>query len=199
MNLTRLLLLVGSIGFVLWLLEDGAVSHAPGVLVAQAPQQTAVRDQAPFDHGEYRITPLAGFALQARVLGREDYRLDREADLSPVDLALGWGPMSDEAVLEQIEISQGGRWYRWRAQGMPLPRREIERHSANMHMVPQDAQVADALDAVRTGDVVELQGYLIEARAADGWRWRSSLTRNDTGARSCELVYVRRLTIAESP
>ena len=31
---------------------------------------------------------------------------------------------------------------------------------------------------------------LVEATSEDGWRWRSSLTREDTGARSCELVFV---------
>jgi hypothetical protein len=25
----------------------------------------------------------------------------------------------------------------------------------------------------------------------DGWRWRSSLTRNDTGAGACEVIFVR--------
>ena len=30
-------------------------------------------------------------------------------------------------------------------------------------------------------------------RAPDGWRWRSSLTREDTGAGACELVWVERI------
>jgi hypothetical protein len=105
--------------------------------------------------------------------------------------------MSDESVLQQIDISQGGRWYRWRASKLPVGRREIEHNSANMHLIPQDAHVADVLDDVRTGHVIELRGYLVEARAADGWRWRSSLTRTDTGARSCELVFVEQLAIVD--
>jgi hypothetical protein len=38
--------------------------------------------------------------------------------------------------------------------------------------------------------VVQLEGFLIEARRNDGWYWRSSLTRKDSGAGACELVYV---------
>ena len=53
--------------------------------------------------------------------------------------------------------------------------------------------VAAALDDVREGSIVELRGFLIEAQADDGWRWRSSLTRDDTGARACELVYVEQV------
>ena len=30
--------------------------------------------------------------------------------------------------------------------------------------------------------------------AADGWRWRSSLTRDDSGGGACELVYVCSIT-----
>ena len=42
---------------------------------------------------------LAGFSVEARVLGREDYRFDREADYAPTDLALGWGRMTEDAVV----------------------------------------------------------------------------------------------------
>ena len=62
-----------------------------------------------------------------------------------------------------------------------------------MHMVPASREVERALKSVRPGQEVALSGYLIEARAPDGWRWRSSLTREDTGAGACELVWVERI------
>lgn len=65
-----------------------------------------------------------------------------------------------------------------------------------MHMVPADAAVARALKRVRVGDVVTLDGYLIEADKPGGWKWRSSLTREDTGSGACELVYVRDIVIS---
>jgi hypothetical protein len=43
---------------------------------------------------------------------------------------------------------------------------------------------------VQQGQVVKFSGQLIEAKASDGWRWQSSLTRNDTGNGACELIYV---------
>lgn len=63
-----------------------------------------------------------------------------------------------------------------------------------MHMIPADAAVADALDAIRKGDNVRIDGWLIEANASDGWRWRSSTTREDTGGGACEVVYVCGIT-----
>ena len=64
-----------------------------------------------------------------------------------------------------------------------------------MHLIPADEIVEDTLDDIRQGQIVDLKGYLVRADAADGWRWISSLSRNDTGARSCELVYVERARI----
>ena len=107
--------------------------------------------------------------------------------------------MADDTALAQIDISQSGRWYRWFARRLPIARRQIERHSANMHMIPADDVVADLLDDVRVGSVVSLRGYLVESHADDGWRWRSSLTRDNTGARSCELVFVERVSVYGAP
>ena len=64
-----------------------------------------------------------------------------------------------------------------------------------MHMIPADDSVARALKRVRVGDVVTLDGYLVEADKPGGWRWRSSLTRDDTGDGACEVVYVKDLAI----
>ena len=99
-----------------------AISHAPGVIAPTAPIQTDVIEKAAFDFNGYRVTPLRQFVVEARVLARENYFLGREAKLSTLDLALGWGPMSDEAVLKKIDISQSNRFYYWRVSEFPIPR-----------------------------------------------------------------------------
>lgn len=189
-----LLALVALAGW--WWWSGRPVARADGVLVPGNPVQTAFdAPQPPIAFRDATLHPLAAFKATARVLARSDYRFDAESDLSPTDLALGWGRMSDSAVLRHIDIDQGGRFYNWSVRAFPIPQREIETHSANMHMIPADAVVARELRRVRTGDVVTLTGFLVEADKADGWRWRSSLTRNDTGGGACELVYLRDITI----
>lgn len=172
------------------------IRRPAGVAVSGPPVQRELRGPAPrLGKAGYEIAPLARFELEARVLGVERYRFDRGADLSPVDLALGWGRMSDTAVLGRISITQGNRAYSWWTSEFPIPRREIETSSANMHLVPANEIVAGRMNEVRRGHYVRLSGYLIEARAADGWRWRSSLTREDTGNGSCELIWVEQLEL----
>ncbi|WP_211824059.1 hypothetical protein [Kistimonas asteriae] len=174
------------------------VEHGPGVLVSESPYQNPVPNGEAFSFHGFALTPVAEFSLRARVLSREDYRSGREADLSPVDLALGWGPMSDSSVLEQVRISQRNRFYYWRVDQFLIPRREIETNSANMHLIPSGADVADQLKDVVAGSIVQISGYLVNVKADDGWYWNSSLSRNDTGDGACELIWVERLYV-ESP
>jgi hypothetical protein len=169
----------------------------PTLAVGDEPVQIDVpASMQPFRRGEFVVSPLAAFSIEARVLGREDYRLGPESAISPTDLALGWRRMAQPEVYEPLGITQSGRWYRyrWGANGPPIPLPEIVRSSANMHMVPADESVARALDRVRPAQMVRIQGWLIEARRDDGWAWRSSLTRADSGDGACELVYVCSLT-----
>ncbi len=142
------------------------------------------------------LTGLAEFSVGARVILAEHYSNDRESQLSPVDLALAWGPMNDTRVLNAISFSQSGRFYRWRYEGQPpIPHREIELNSANMHMIPSSDDIARRLKAVKSGDIVHIRGYLVQAVSSDGWTWRSSMTREDTGAGACELIFVQDLDV----
>ncbi len=177
---------------------DFPLSFSSALSLSAAPIQRPINTGGNrYRFGDYTITPLASFQVEAKVLSAKGYRLGREADLSPVDLALGWGPMADDAVLNQIEISQGGRWYRWRTAAFPIPRQRIESSSANMHLIPTSAEIASALHEADEGDVVRLLGYLVEVTSEDGWRWRSSLSRNDTGSGACELILVDKLLILD--
>jgi len=176
-------------------LRKSEITHGPGVTAPENPVQASIQNPVPFEHKKYTVTPLAQFDLTARVLSRKDYRWDRDSRLSPIDLALGWGRMSDEAVLEHIKISQQFRWYRWTIKEFPIPKREIEEHSANMHMAPADRAVRKRMMRIRKGDIVKIGGYLIGVLGEDGRRWTSSLTRTDTGNHACELVWVERFEI----
>jgi hypothetical protein len=168
----------------------------PLVRAGQAPLQSSVpSSMRPFALSAATLQPLAGFSVEARVLSREDYRRGRESDLSPTDLALGWGRMAEDGVLSKLSLSQSVRFfsYRWEDQP-PLPPREIMVSAANMHMIPANDAVAQALADVRKDDRVRIDGWLVEATAHDGWRWRSSTTREDTGGGACEVVYVCAIT-----
>ncbi len=180
-----------------WWWQSRPVAHAAGILAPAEPVQGPPESADPWTFHDHRITPLAHFDIRARILSAERYRFDRAAELSPLDLALGWGPMSDSRVLEGITIRQADRWYFWSSAHLPIPPQEVITHSANMHMIPATKAVARRLLAARVGQVVHLEGELIQADGKDGWHWVSSLSRADTGDGSCEVVWVERAEVSE--
>jgi len=177
---------------------SGPVEHAPGVLVGEQPVQAEVGSSV-FRFDDYILTRRARFEVRARVLSKEPYYFGRTADLSPIDLALGWGVMSDSAVLDRIEISQSGRWYHTRYElPAPVDERLIVASSSNMHMIPARKDIEGALKKLHVGDIVDLRGFLVDADHESGWYWRTSMSRTDSGDGACELVYVESLLV-ENP
>lgn len=143
-----------------------------------------------------QVNELEKYSGEFRVLRRENYSHGTEAQFSPVDFAVGWGDMAKPEIYSKIDISQSNRWYRWRTDSEPpISYRDIETQSANMHIIPANEQVAKTLKKVKADDMVYLQGALVEIQMDDGWQWRSSLSREDTGAGACELMRVDQVRI----
>lgn len=193
-----LIALGATAAFLYWFMDPG-MRHPPGVLVPDEPRQSLTAGLTLLNTPAYRITALADFSARGLVLRTERYWWDRGSELSPVDFALGWGAMSDQSVIDRLSITQGRRWYQWRPRDRhpPLPVPEIISHSGNMHLIPADPAVRSRLLAVRRGLVVNLSGYLVLVEGKDGSRWRSSMSRTDTGSGACELVWVRTVSVEE--
>lgn len=186
----RILLALGAIGAGLAALVEGrAVDHPPGVLVDAEPMQRQVQ-RPPFALGDYQLTPLADFEVEARVLSVKKYRTDGGARVSPIDFALGWGPMSDSAVLEHFRIRQGGRFFSIYPDEQAIDLKTAMLNASNMHLIPANGVMKDRLAGVKPGNIVRLRGQLVSVLGPDNFTWSSSLTRTDTGNGACELFYV---------
>lgn len=166
------------------------ITHDPGIIAPQTPIQQNVTNIKPFDYKEFKITPLAKFTIEARVLSHKRYYFGRAAKLVPIDLALGWGPMSEESILKSIKITQSNRFYFWYVKRFPIPQKDIISHSANMHLIPANSDIRNKIKKARKGALVKLSGYLVKTECDDGWHWNSSLRRDDVGNGACELVWV---------
>ncbi len=168
------------------------IKHPPGVIAPDAPVQRNFENGKAFQVKDFTLTPRAKFSLTARVLARERYRVDAAADIIPIDIAFGWGPMSDTTLIDQLKISQSGRFYFWRYSGSPPAAHEvIIQSSANMHLIPADSTTRERLLDARVGEVLELEGELVDVKRSNGWNMNTSLTREDSGGGACEVIYVR--------
>lgn len=141
----------------------------------------------------YELIPKATYRVRARILSRERYRWGRESDLSSYDLALGWGVMSDQRVIDALEIRQGTRRYTYAWSGdEPAHPSALARQSANHHIIAGSPDVNEVIEDTPVGGALELEGDLVVVEAPDGWRWATSLSRMDVGDGACEIFHVKR-------
>ena len=182
----------------------GLLSHAsapPPDPSAEPLQETT--DQPPFERvvrsRRYRVTPRFRFDQSAKVMSSRAYRWGREGALLPEDLALAWGPVLAPPYEGRLSFSQFSRFFFWRTKDLSLDRGTIVSHTANVHVFPRTGRLKRAVRAVTKGDVVRLQGYLVDIDevGGSGFHWGTSTSRQDEGPNSCETVYLERLTVGE--
>jgi hypothetical protein len=172
------------------------ITYPPGLLIASEPEQTALPEStAVIEYGPFHLKPLARFALDARLLHRKIYRWDRQSALARVDLAVGWGPMSDQTVIDRLNVTQSMRffWYEYQ-QPPPIPKEQIVCHGTNLHIIPSTPAIESQCKSLRIGSLIHLSGELVEATGPEIGTWRSSLSRTDSGNGACELIWVDELS-----
>jgi hypothetical protein len=174
---------------------ETVITYPAGITAPDQPIQVSLTEHREWKLDDFHIEALAEYQLKARVLSRNNFSIGVESEISPLDLALGWGPMSDQQIIDKIDISQRNRWYHWQADVLPIPSREISLNSANVHIIPKDDMIEEKFDDVYKGSLIEMKGYLVEVTRNDGWRWKSSVKRDDTGGGSCELFWVEEIEI----
>lgn len=172
----------------------------PGVVVREEPVQEST-DRPTWEREGFTFKPRAEFEVRARILSIKWYgKGDPGTAFAPVDFALGWQSMSDDLVLERLNIKQSGRWYHFRWEGNPpLPLLDIIRSSSNMHLAPADPWVREVMEEAREGDVVTLKGVLVDVDGPDRRYWRTSTSRKDSGGGACEIVWVESIELEPAP
>lgn len=200
MDTTKLVVicLMAYAGFYGW--SHRPISQPDGVMVSSEPVQAMLpsQEQHPIPFGNAVLKPMAEYSLTGRVLSTERYWLDTKAKVSPVDLALGWGVMSDSEVLSQLDITQSDRLYSYSWRGTPsVDAKTIVHNSANVHIIPADPSIKKIASGLRVGQVVSLKGSLVNVDFPSGGEWKSSLSRDDTGNEGSEVMFVTEINVLD--
>lgn len=192
------LLIAGVLGGAYWWTYDRPVSRPAGVLAAEEPQQRNLEPRPQFNERGFVFVERARYDITARVLRKEIYRADGAASLAPVDLAVGWGPLSDSATIDKLEFSQMGRFFYWKPKDsatFPLDAQALIAHAAQMHLIPATKDLESRIKRLRSGQLVTIGGYLVDISGPAGFTWNTSLTRTDTGDGACEIVWVETMEV----
>lgn len=150
--------------------------------------------EVPTRKGPVTLDPVAAFEVWGVVAGAERYRFDNEAFLSPVDFVMTWGKLPEEPYKSKVSYRQMTRYYFWRGPA-DLDAGYIQSHSSNMHMIPASSNVKRALTSTGEGDKVRIRGLLVNASRQNGYTWKSSRSRKDSGPGACELIWVEELQV----
>lgn len=165
----------------------------PGIRAFESPVQAPLNHYKTIRKQNYQLMLMDDFSIKGLVLSKRNYIADERADIAPVDLVLGWMRMSDPHVLKDIEIAQNHRFYYWHVDEYPIPRKELESNSTNLHLIPDNKKIRDALLSIKRGEIVELKGQLVDVKDKDGNLWVTSRSREDVGDGACEILLVKHL------
>jgi hypothetical protein len=149
------------------------VGQPPGILAPDPPKVTAAPEEPPvFERDGHVLTGLAEFEAKARVVSIERYGRDRQAQIAPLDIALGWGKLSDTGTFKAVDVAQTERKLIFESYDPKLPKEVVAESLLNLHVIGADADMDKRLHDLRRGNIVQIQGWLVEAKAGDGWRWK---------------------------
>lgn len=177
------------------------VTHEPaGPDFINPPEQTSLEKPQVLSYigkkGTVQITLLAQYRISAVVKSRKNYTTDPASQVSPMDLVLAWGNLSQSEISKDIKYSQSDRWYFFRVKSSPLTSVEmVQIQSANTHIIPANSKIRSQMDKIRKYDFIELDGYLASVVFDPALpAWSSSLSRSDSGEHACEIMYVTGVT-----
>lgn len=168
-------------------------SLAPGVLIDEEPLQAPISPYKWILKKNYRLGISDAFTIKGVVISKRQYLADERSDIAPLDLVIGWKKMSDPSVLKDIDVRQNNRFYYWHVNEFPLPRAELEASSANLHIIPKTKKIAQMLNQLSKGQLIELKGFLVDVKTQDGYIWSTSRSRTDSGDGACEIMLVSKI------
>jgi hypothetical protein len=153
-----------------------------------------------YNGSQFEFTVKAKYDINGMLVSKHRYPRGLMRNLSPYDYALVWGKVPEQ--LEHLKFSQAYRYCLFSFKGIaPVDKQYIQNHMSNNHMIPSTPNLRKALKTARKGDLVGIEGYLVNVKATQGnrvlSRWKTSTVREDTGDGACEIIYVTRLRIKD--
>lgn len=174
---------------------------------AGEPEQVLVTGEEPaieleMKHHRIRLQPRATYKVTGYAAETSRKLLDEWDFVMPLDVALVWGPVANPDVLSHLKFHLSERYvsYWYDARTPPSAVGQLRSHIANNHLIPASEDVAERLGRISIGDLVTLQGKLVDVDIHDAhgkqvFHARTSLSRDDVGSGACEILWVESVEV----
>jgi hypothetical protein len=182
-----------------WLPADGTP-----IDIMQDPVQIAdtstILPQIVIHGSHYFAKVQASYTLRGMLVSKHKYPTGPMDEVARYDYAIIWGKVPD--WLQYVKFTQSLRYCLYNYQlSTPVDAAYLSLHMSNNHLVVPNKNIYNALATAHKGDLIEIDGYLVNILANLKRRgttnWNTSLTREDTGNGACEVLYVKKLRIAD--
>ena len=149
------------------------------------------------------IVSDTSYSIRGRVEGVMPYD-DGISDIVPYDLLLAWGDVTrdnadDKLSWEQSDRKGQGSGSLGGIDGVDLSADYIISHISNNHIIPANENVRNALETIKPGDTVVIEGRLVNVRLLtpddNAITVNTSKIRNDKGDGACEIIFAESLRI----
>ena len=196
----KIVMLVVVVVLALAVLDNKGKQRAVAGIKDPVQEETTGQTHIFVDDYDITVSYLYTYDISALVVSTHNYWGGGVGDkLAPRDLALAWGDVAAYNKTIDFHWKQSGRWYSWQVNTYDEVDQVggvqgVTEHSSNNHLIAADESVRKAIKKIKVGDYVRLKGYLVnlDGTKPDGstFYWHSSTTRSDSGAHSCEVMYV---------
>lgn len=181
--------------------------------ILRDPIQTQLKSANPItfqkDNFSYTITPLYDYDIAGLLVHHLNYNtwysLSRVDSVFPTDLCLIWGDniKNGSYKSKSVRFTQDFRFCLYYYSGNDTPINNSE--ASNNHLVIQSDNLRKIAENLNTGDQVRIKGKLVNVEARpignigdyepNDLIWPTSVTRDDSGAGACEVIYVESIQI----
>jgi hypothetical protein len=156
-------------------------------------------------HGyDYELTPVATYDISALLVSKINYKsfsIYEYERAVPVDLVMIWGDNVKNEKYKEVQFYNDMGWGWWRSY---VDTGFNSNQFSNNHLVIGDRKNFERkASSLLVGDQVRIRGKLINmtihrsgsSPAPEDPVWKSSLTRTDTAAGACEVIYPEEIEV----
>ena len=151
------------------------------------------------------LKPVASYKISGIVLATNTRFYDKESEISPIDIGIGWGKIADPALDKLIKYKSSNRFLHWHYdKNFPYSFKYLNSHASHSHIIPADENIFNAIKGAKKNEKITLEGYLVNVKGylnknnQHVYSWKSSITRHDTGWGACEVFYVERTRLGDT-
>lgn len=188
-----LLGIVAFSGFYIWTVFP--INHGPGEITPNKPKFERLTWEKPFTFKEATIIPHRKITGTVRVLEKKRYFFDNKREYSPIDVLIGWKALSDERNLDHIHFSLDNRFFDYEFTRPPLPLNDILSQIDLWHLVPSTEQIDTDIKKLRKGNIIILEGFVIDIEPLSKYAWRSELVNPKNQDFKNTIIWVTKLSV----